>query len=256
MKPLFSPLFEPLGALWLLLVLVLVGLLCRRQWRCAAWLGLPVTLIFLLGSTPIIDRLVAAAERPYVRSGLNRLPKADAVVALGGGHAVSLFDPLGFSIGEPGDRYLTAVLLTRLGKAPVLVLGGSLPTGVGADTDLEMAPVQAWIKAWSLTPVTVTSLGLCADTHDEALHFAGLADRYHWKSTLLVTSALHLRRAEAVFKKQGLNIIPVACDFQVYGVRGAETSFSVFPSQPRLRLWSLYLHEKIGWWVYRWRGWI
>ncbi len=255
MKQLLSPLFDPLGAVWLLLVIALVRLLWHRQWRNAVWLGLPVILIFLLGSTPIIDRLVDAAERPYVVSDLIHLPKGDAVVALGGGHAVSRFDPLGFSIGEPGDRYLTGVLLTRLGKAPALVFGGSFPVSDQQD-NLEMAPVQTWIKSWSLTPATVTNLGLCADTHDEALHYAALVAKYHWKRTLLVTSALHLRRAEAVFKQQGLDIVPVACDFQIYGVRGATSKFGLFPSLRRFVLWSLYLHEKIGWWVYRWRGWI
>jgi len=255
MKQLFSPLFDPLGALWLLLVVFLLRLLWCRQWRNAIWLGLVVILFFLLGSTPVIDRLVITAERPYVVSDLTRLPKGDAVVSLGGGHAISRFDPLGFSIGEPGDRYLTGVLLSRLGKAPALVLGGSVPTS-GQPGILEMAPVETWIKTWSLTPGSVTNLGLCTDTHDEALHYAALAARYQWKRTLLVTSALHLRRAEAVFKKQGLDIVPVGCDFQVYGVRGAACKFSLFPSQRRFVLWSLYLHEKIGWWVYHWRGWI
>ncbi len=31
---------------------------------------------------------------------------------------------------------------------------------------------------------------------------------------------------------------------------------SPFPRQHRLELLSLYLHEQIGWWVYRWRGWV
>jgi uncharacterized SAM-binding protein YcdF (DUF218 family) len=73
---------------------------------------------------------------------------------------------------------------------------------------------------------------------------------------LLVTSALHLRRAEAVFRKQGVDVTPIACDFQVYGVPRTSAFPSPFPSQHRLDLLSLYLHEQIGWWVYKWRGWV
>jgi uncharacterized SAM-binding protein YcdF (DUF218 family) len=65
-----------------------------------------------------------------------------------------------------------------------------------------------------------------------------------------------MRRAEAVFQKQGVDVTPVACDFQVYGVPRTSGFSSPFPRQHRLDLLSLYLHEQIGWWVYRWRGWV
>ncbi len=47
----------------------------------------------------------------------------------------------------------------------------------------------------------------------------------------------------------------MAADFQVVGVP-KEMCFSPFPRQGRFDLLSLYLHEKIGWVVYRTRGWI
>jgi uncharacterized SAM-binding protein YcdF (DUF218 family) len=99
-------------------------------------------------------------------------------------------------------------------------------------------------------------LGICANTHDEALQFRKLKEAEGWQKVLLVTSALHMRRAEAVFRKQGVDVTPVACDFQVHGVLGAPGFPSPFPRQHRLDLLSLYLHEQIGWWVYKWRGWI
>jgi uncharacterized SAM-binding protein YcdF (DUF218 family) len=255
MKEFFYPVFDPLGAVWLLMVLCCLGLLHRRHWRSAAWLGFPIVLIFLLGSTPIIDRLVASAERHYVVSNVASLPPADAVVALGGGYTASPNDPLGFAVSDAGVRVLTAIQLTRSGKAPVLVLGGAKAFPDRPKLS-RMTPVQEWIQAWRLTPGTVTNLGVCGDTHDEALRYAALATQHQWKRTLLVTSALHLKRAEAVFKKQGLEIVPVGCDFQVCGMLPGEGIYSPFPSQSRFALWSLYLHEQIGWWVYRWRGWI
>jgi uncharacterized SAM-binding protein YcdF (DUF218 family) len=252
-KSVLTPVTEPVGAIWLLLVLCLVGLLWRRRWCSAAWLGLPVALFFLLGGTPIIDRLVEASERPYVVADINTLPAADAVVVLGSESGMSPHDPLGFSLGPAAaDRYLTAVLLTRLAKAPVLVLGGddAFPDRPGQS---QMILIQNWIQAWKLTPVTVTNLGICANTHDEALHYRLLAAANKWNHALLVTSALHLKRAEAVFQRQGLAVVPVGCDFHD---SGSAYSYCLIPSQDRLVLWSLYLHEKIGWWVYEWRGWI
>ena len=245
-------LINPLGALWLFMVFGLLVQLWRRRWRSAAGTGLIVGLFFLLGNTPLIDSLVAAAEKPYAEQKLKQLPAADAVVALGGGGLLAWNNPLGFSLGPAGDRYLTGVWLTRLGKAPVLVLGGSVPIA-SLPGVLQMKPVQDWIQDWRLTPSAVTNLGFCADTHEEAIKYAEMAGRHKWTCTLLVTSALHLPRALAVFRHQGLTVIPVGSDFQAYG---NSPTWSLFPLQRRFELWSLYLHEQIGWWVYRWRGWI
>lgn len=255
MKHFFAPLLDPLGAIWLLMVMGFVWLLWRRQWRTAAWLGFPVSLIFVLGSTPIIERLVEVEERPYAVADLTALPLADAVVALGAGAQVSPCDPLGFSIGDTGARLLSAIQLIRLGKAQTLVLGGA-SAYLGHPGRSQMLLFQQWIEKWQLTSVPVTNLGICGVTYDEAVNYKKLCASHHWKRTILFTSALHLKRAEAVFKKQGLDIVPVGCDFQRYGLLSEEQLYRPFPSQDRFNLWSLYLHEKIGWWVYKWRGWI
>ena len=107
--------------------------------------------------------------------------------------------------------------------------------------------------AWALTSAIITKLGICDTTHDEALHCAELAVQKRWTRILLVTSALHLPRAVAVFRRQGLMVVPVGCDFKAVGI---SSTWSLIPSLQRFELWALYLHEKVGWWVYRWRGWI
>jgi uncharacterized SAM-binding protein YcdF (DUF218 family) len=244
---------DPLAAIWFLMVLILAGSLWRRRWRSAVSLGVPVVLISLLGSSPLVDLLVTHSERPYLRSDVAHLPPADAVVALGSGSAESLHSLLGFRMSNAGmERYLTAVELARDAKARVVVLGGDEVSTLHSGQS-QMVPVQNWIQEWQLAPGVVTNLGICANSHDEALHYAQLAAANKWKRTLLVTSALHMKRAEAAFGKQGVMVVPIGCDFHE---NGKPFRWVLFPSQDRFVLWSLYLHEKIGWWVYRWRGWI
>ena len=100
MNQFFAPLAEPIGALWSLMILGVLWLLCRRQWRSAVWLGFPTVLLFVVGSTSVAERLVAAEERPWVAGSEDRgqrtedgrsagFAAADAVVALGGGQRVS-----------------------------------------------------------------------------------------------------------------------------------------------------------------------
>jgi uncharacterized SAM-binding protein YcdF (DUF218 family) len=251
----FAPLLEPLGAIWLVMVLEVLWLSWRRKWRSAVWLGVPTVLIFLIGSTPLVEAVVARAERPQALGDINGLAEADVVVALGGGYYPSENDLFGFSLSEGGSRVLTAVELVRRGKAQALVLGGSAPFA-GKPGVVATSLVQKWVLAWGMTTVAVTNLGLCANTHDEALRFRELSAQRGWRKVILVTSALHVPRAVAVFAAQGIAVVPVACDFQAYGVPSVQGDFSPFPRQARFRILSLYLHEKIGWRVYRMRGWL
>lgn len=293
MNQFFAPLAEPVGAIWLLMVLGLAGLLWRHQWRSALWLGFPVVLLFIVGSTSVAEMLVAAEEKPWVGGpgaggqltevgrqraasdnfqigNLHHLsttnpqtaaasfqpadPPADAVIALGGGQHVSHHDVLGFAMGEGGSRVLTAIELVRSGQARTLVLGGSWPMP-GRTNVPAMWVVQAWVTSWELAGGAVTNLGICINTHDEAVAFRKLALVQGWLKVRLVTSALHMRRAVALFKQQGIAVTPVAADFHVQGV-SQDMPFSPFPRQHRLSLMTLYMHEKIGWCLYRMKGWV
>jgi uncharacterized SAM-binding protein YcdF (DUF218 family) len=188
------------------------------------------------------------------RLAVNPQP-ADVVVALGGGYYLSEHDMFGFALDTGGSRVLTALELVRRGKAKALVLGGSVPL-TGKPGVAASSLVQEWVLASGMTTVAVTNLGLCANTHDEALRFKELSAQRGWRKVILVTSALHIPRSVAVFAAQGIAVVPVACDFQAYGVPPVQGGFSPFPRQIRFHHLALYLHEKIGWWVYRAKGWV
>ena len=245
---------------WFLMFAGLCWLLARRHWSSAIWLGIPTFVLFLVGSTPMAETLVAAEERRW--ASVLRLPSSDApasvaVLMLGGGYYVSDGDPYGFALCDGGSRVLTALELLRKEKASALVLGGSLPLP-GRPGVVAPALLESWIGSWGLarTAGVVTNLGTCMNTHDEAVQFRKLQEAYGWRKVLLVTSALHMPRSVALFKKLGVEVEPVACDFKVYGVPGARFSFSFIPRQTRFQVLGLYLHEKIGWWVYRLKGWV
>jgi uncharacterized SAM-binding protein YcdF (DUF218 family) len=255
MKHFFEPLFEPVGATWLLMAIIIVALSLRRAWRCAACLAIPTALLFLLGSTPMAEALVGSAEERYATNSPVHLP-VDVVVALGGTQRASAHDVHGFSFGPAEERIIAAVETVRSTQAQALVLGGSTQSVPGKPGTPTMALIQDWLVASRMVTVSVTNLGICANTHDEAVQFCRLQHQAGWQNVLLVTSALHMRRAEATFRKQGVHVQPVACNFRVCGVPHGGWFYSLFPSQHRLELASLYLHEQIGWWVYQWRGWL
>jgi uncharacterized SAM-binding protein YcdF (DUF218 family) len=169
----FAPLSEPLAAIWLVMVIGMFRLVWRRDRQRAVWLGVPTVLIFLIGSTPLVDAIVAHVERPQAVADIDRLAGADVVVTLGGGYFPSENDTFGFSLASGGSRLLTALELARRGKVKALVLGGSVPYN-GQPGVVATSLVQQWVLAWGVTTVAVTNLGLCANTHDEALRFKEL----------------------------------------------------------------------------------
>ena len=255
-------LIQPIGFVWGCL-LVLTVLLWRKGERLFA-LGAAALAIFitLVGSTSLPLMLVGTLERPYVAVRVRELPRADAVVLLGGGSEPSPRELAGFRLTRAADRIMTAIELMRLEKAPVLVLGGA-GAEVDGEVQLEAQLVKQWLVGWNLPALSragqaceIIALARCYDTHDEALRVRALATDRRWERILLVTSASHMARAEATFRTAGLDVIPAPCNFHTgLGSRKDRRVFSI-PRLGGFDLLTTWLHEQVGWQMYRWRGWI
>ncbi|HEX8779505.1 MAG TPA: YdcF family protein [Rhodanobacter sp.] len=68
------------------------------------------------------------------------------------------------------------------------------------------------------------------------------------KRIWLVSSALHLRRAEFAFRRFGITVTPVRADY-------ARVAWSLLPLAGNLSLFDHALHEYAGMALYRWRAW-
>jgi uncharacterized SAM-binding protein YcdF (DUF218 family) len=183
---------------------------------------------------------------------------ADAVVVLGGGYFPSDHDAFGMALTSAASRLLTGIELIRLKKAKSLVFGGAAPLPDRPGFAASQLPEQ-WFLTTSVGRAgePAATLGTCGSTYEEALRFKELQRTNGWRRVILVTSALHMRRSEAVFRKLNIVVIPVACDFQVEGASQPELSTrTIVPRKKRFELLSAYMHEKIGSAVYKLRGWI
>jgi uncharacterized SAM-binding protein YcdF (DUF218 family) len=163
--------------------------------------------------------------------------------------------PIGFSGDRSPDRITTAWRLIRQNKGRALVLGGGGRRVEGGD-QIDGQLLQDWFAYWGPLSVPTYNLGICADTHEEAERVQDLIKRHGWKSMILVTSAFHMERAEATFRKLGIPVYPVACDFQVLGRRDDPGTFKAFPGIQRIELLGVYVHEQMGLFIYRLRGWV
>jgi uncharacterized SAM-binding protein YcdF (DUF218 family) len=245
-------LLSPIAFVWLGL-LGLGGWMLWKKRRRSAFVFFGLALGMSLVGSRISLKLVGTLERPYIRASTAEIPEGDAVVMLGGAVEYSKNELTHLNFNSTTDRVVTAVEMMRLGKAKVLVLGG------GGDPDGgELSEAQALnnlLESWRVFTAPTHNLGVCKNTHDEALKVQALAREKGWKRILLVTAASHMRRAEAVFRAAGFDVVPVACDFQNLGTV-YKPDYNPAPWVDGFRLMDIYLHEMIGWWVYRWRGWV
>lgn len=254
-----SSALQPIALLWLVVVAAAARHALRGRPRRALGPALLAAAIWLVGGTRLPLELAAGLERPWAGFDVDRLPLADAAVMLGGGLNGSSNGVFGFEMGASVDRVITAAEIVRRGKAKALALGGSAH-GAVRDDDRGDAPTEAdllrrWLLAWNVVAVPIHGLGDCRNTRDEAVATASLARELGWRSVILVTSAAHMRRSEAVFRKAGLEVIPAPCDFEALARLEEPAEFRL-PSIDGFGWLGAWMHERIGYLGYRLRGWI
>lgn len=247
---------ESLAFAWLLLVLWTTWQAKKGYWKRAAWGGGVALLASVVGGGPLPSALVASLERPYAQTTIADLPQCDAVVVLGGMVSPSKHDAFGMDLNEAVDRIIVGVEVVRQGKAGVLVMGGGgARPGNPAPDDCDL--VKSWLDAWKPIPGPIYGLGACRNTHVEIERALALTRQKGWKRVVVVTSAFHLKRAEGLCRKAGLDAVFLGSDFRgLFRTERTGWSFNVVPRAEAFSLMDVYLHEIIGWWIYRLRGWV
>lgn len=243
----------PVGSAMLLAALGLVSLLLQRS-SLGAWLMLAGLGWVGLWATPLFsDWVRGSLESRYPPLAIEGLPAADVILVLGGGIDVPFAPRLYPNLGAGADRVWHAARLYHAAKAPrILVSGGMLPW---RQTSLSEAEAMRTVLLELGVPEAAILLESgSATTRDNAVETARLMAAAGYQDALLVTSALHMPRAEASFCAVGVEVVPAAADHEVVD-DGPLTPLDLLPQAAALESSSRALKELIGLWVYRWRGW-
>lgn len=251
------PFAQPLCLAWLLLTLWVLDLFWRRPRRTL----LPFLSWFILTTitcTALPSWLMAKLEDRYPLPDEKAVAGADVLVCLGGGVEPSPKEPTGLHLVRSSDRLVAALSLMASRAAPVLVLGGGGYEdkdggGYISEADAILALLQKYPQA---VPFESISLGVCENTYDEARKVAALQQARGWKKVLLVTSASHLPRAVATFEKAGMTVVPVPCNYQSSYNRLGKVDWFHLPHDGAFDIFDAWLHEILGTWIYRQRGWL
>ena len=226
---------SPLG---LLISLMLLALLLRRQWPIY-W----AVLIVLVCSFPLTARSVwVGLESEYQYQPPTTLPKADAVLVLSG--MLGGFDTQDGYVTEWGDpdRFFVGLQLVNLGKADRLIFTrGQMPWS-DSPPEGEMLKQKALEMGISSDQILLTSI--VSNTAEESLAVKELMAEYGLTKIILVTSSFHLPRAKLLFDKAGVDTYPYPTDFKA--ASRDVTWLHFIPSADAFRDTSNGIREYIG----------
>jgi uncharacterized SAM-binding protein YcdF (DUF218 family) len=201
-------------------VMIVAAIFCFTLWSVVAWTSL-------------------ARHWAHAIMRADPLQDADAIYVLGS--RVQTDEEF---TTDAMQRLLRGIELAQQKRAPRIVLS------------------EVWPPAWSYeraarreldalgVKTELLSIGLVRDTHDEAVAFGRMAREHGWHRVIVVTSPTHCRRSALAFEHEGL---------QVIAQPSMETRYDL-PRLPnaddRVAAFGSLMHETVGVWIYRARGWV
>ena len=191
-------------------------------------------LLLCIFYSPLADYLV----RPlWVPADLRPAP---AIVVL-----TAYVSPNGVLNESAMRRIHTAARLYHRGLSPLVIITGGDPTPSDGPQPAEFMAGFAGELGVPRSAILLEKES--RNTYLSAVNTAALCREREIERVLLVTDAVHMRRAMAAFQAQGLSVSPAPADPWALGWETPEI---------RLRKFWAALHEYGGLLYYRWKGWI
>ncbi len=255
------PLFVyPLGLTCVLLVFALIFSRYRRLRNAMVIASLVV--LYLASNRWVAYGLAQSLEWQYLPP--DKLPNVQAIVVLGGGTESQQFPRPTVEINAAGDRILYAAQLYRKGIAPVLLLSGGSIDWQDGDGGTPADDMAAILKEIGIPESSLWLQNRSQNTHDDAIFSAEMLKQAEITKIVLVTSAAHMPRSVALFKHQGLEVIPAPVDYTVTR-QGWQTLanggwqaklISLLPNASSMGLTTNVIKEYLGIFIYHLQGWL
>lgn len=225
----------------LALLLVAIGLVLLWRRRAGAdrplartpgwWLVVGGTLTLYLASTPLVATWLARSLERRAGSGvIDDLPRADAIVVLGGGQAAFVHPDGTTELFQhhASDRFERGVRAFLAGKAPLIAFGGGVAPVAGAPNYAEWSAGEAKLRG---VPAEAIVAGPAAKyTQDEGEGVTELLRARGVQHVIVCTSAYHMPRTRRTYESFGLRVTPLPADFDT---RGEAERFSLGLLLPR-----------------------
>jgi len=244
-------------------ILLIISLFMRERRRAETILVLTALVVLWVGGNRWVSMsLTRSLEWQYLPP--TDAPNVDAIVVLGGSTDAAQYPRPLVDINSAGDRILYAANLFKQGKAPYILLSGGNIQWQGTR---KSTPASEMAEIMGMLGVPQDVLWLqdkSQNTHEDAVLSAKMLEEKGAHRILLVTSAMHMPRSLALFKKQGLEVIPAPTDYRITETGWADLSggsfesfvINFFPDVFEMGATVTALKEYFGIAVYKLMGWI
>ena len=259
----------PLGLSSLLITIALFSLLWTKRSRNVSnpnklkskrfpvsLLSLALAILLLSSNVIFSNWLLRSLEWQYLPTG--ELPQAEAIVVLGGGTKPRIAPRPWYEVGEAGDRILYGSWLYKQGKARLLLVSGGRADWYGDGGNPESEDMAAIAEAMGVPRSAILQEPDSLNTRENAVNTKRILSKQGINKILLATSALHMPRSMAIFRKLGFEAIAAPTDFFVVqneNSKGWGILLDLLPNADALKNTTNAIKEYIGLLVYQMSGW-
>ena len=224
-----------------ILILLIISLIVKDRKRKRQFLIAALVLSFLFSNTVLFNQFAKSWDIPAY--DLKPSENYSCAIVLGGFSGPDKFGKGHFNWAA--DRFIRGVELLTTGKVShLLISGGNGSLLPGAFREGDWAKSQ--LQELKIVDSAVLVENRSRNTIENARFSNVILKQSHLNGPyLLITSAFHMRRAQMIFKKEGINVIPYPCNFFTKQDKYSFDDY-VIPSVDALSGWSVYIKEVIG----------
>jgi len=222
-------------------VLLLIALLSKKSERKRRAL-LGAIVILLVFANPFLLYLFArkwdVPPAPLIKGKVY-----SAVIILGGFTSEDVNGDGYFN--DHSDRLIEGMRLKATGRISHIMMSGG-NNAIDADSFTESGYVKKVLLEFNFPDSIILTDGKSKNTLENATDTKEVLEHAHLQPPyLLVTSAFHMRRAEYIFKKKGMEVIPYPCDYIASKTKPGLLGYFV-PDIYTLYSWNFYIKEIFG----------
>ena len=253
------PLFVYPAGLSCLLLMVAIATFWKHPRIAAASMGAALGVILFSSNAWVAAALARGLESQYRPAAT--YPKVAAIVILGGAVRSATAPRVWPELLESGDRILYAARLYKEGYAPKLILTGGRINWKKEAAPSEAQDIETLLEFMGIPKSAMLLERTSLNTHENAVNVKAILTQEKLEGPiLLVTSALHMPRSMAIFKKEGIEAIAAPTDYLVdestsdQGI--PDFLIKLLPDAEALYHTTIALREYVGMLVYWLKGWI
>ena len=232
------------------IVILLIWRWLSKNQKLKKRLLILAVLITVLFTNPYLYRSLMMAWQPAPVT-LTQGKKYEAGIILGG---MAGYDKNGRGyFGDDADRFIQAANLYHQGIIKKIIVSGC--SGLLLQEEpAESIFLKTQFIANGIHDSDIIIESQSRNTYENAVYSKQITDSLHLQPPfVLITSAIHMKRSENVFKKANLDCVAFPCDYKVNAQKFSIEDYFI-PDISLLKKWAFLLKEIVGLYTYKLTG--